>query len=141
MTGPSGEAIELAVTMVRSLAGPYATDLARAFDTFAARRSECPADESTAMAYLVAQHDYARVPDHLRPGIEAWIREAREPGQFLLAVLRNDLHEAIARADHLSLYALPVVVAWLANRAPSRCWGSLENVEAWTGLPAWQDEP
>jgi hypothetical protein len=97
--------------------------------------------EATAMAYQLAAHDYSLLPAHVRPGLEAWIREAHRPGAFLLALLRNDLSEAVARADYLCLYALPVLVSWLTNRAPEACWGSAEKVERWTGLPHWIDEP
>jgi hypothetical protein len=96
-------------------------------------------DDATAMHYLTTSHDYARIPSHLRPGLEHWIREARPVGGFLSALLANDLSRAIALADHQSLYALPVLVSWLTNRAPSPCWGSPEKVAAWHGLPQWID--
>lgn len=95
--------------------------------------------DATAMAYLLAAHDYSRLPSHLRPGLERWIREATPVGGFLSALLCNDLSRAVALADHQSLYALPVLVSWLTNRAPSPCWGSPAAVAEWKGLPQWID--
>jgi len=63
-----------------------------------------------------------------------------ETGGFLRAVLSNDLREAIGRADHRNLPALPVIVAWLYNEMPMGAWGSPSNVTEWLkmrdfGLP------
>lgn len=71
------------------------------------------------------------VPPHLREGILAWAMDARPVGNFLTAVIENDLREAVARGDENSLTGLKGLVQFLYNYAPSPCWGSPAKVEAW----------
>jgi hypothetical protein len=58
-------------------------------------------------------------------------RERPDPGDFLEAVLCNNLKEAVGRADDTNLPALPSLVGWLYNFAPSSAWGSPEKVTSW----------
>ena len=58
--------------------------------------------------------------------------ERHEPvGDFLRAVLENNLSEAVGRADEDNLKNLPAFVIYLYNEMPSPCWGSPEKVKAW----------
>jgi hypothetical protein len=86
------------------------------------------------------QHYYDRaadqkVPPHSITGLVLYIVHRRKPGDFLCAVISNDLKEAIARADHINALALDKIVKFLYNEAPSLCWGSKEKMEAWLGEP------
>lgn len=66
--------------------------------------------------------------------VEALDRYAqlRHPvGDFLTAVLCNDLKEACGRADDDNLHNLPAIVAYCYNVLPMPCWGSPEKVAAW----------
>lgn len=74
------------------------------------------------------------VPPHFRESLDAWVADARPTGDFLCAVLENNLKEAIGRADENALAALPHIVAFLYNDAPSSSWGSPANVAEWGGL-------
>ena len=56
------------------------------------------------------------------------------PGGFLEAVLRNDLHLAVSRADEENQHILYLYVAILYNVAPASCWGSNKNYEEWAKL-------
>lgn len=69
------------------------------------------------------------VPEHLRDGLVRWVEEGLLPGDFLLAVLTNNLRESVGRADRYSLEALPQLVIWLHNFAPAAVWGSHERVQ------------
>lgn len=71
------------------------------------------------------------IPERMAPALECWIQHGQIPGEFLQAVLRNDLREAVGRADPGNLVALPAYIGFLYNEAPGGCWGSLENVKAW----------
>jgi hypothetical protein len=71
------------------------------------------------------------IPDYMAGGLERWIEHGIPPGDFLWAVLTNDLREAIGRADDTNIHALPAYVAYLYNAAPSQCWGSQERCIAW----------
>ena len=69
-------------------------------------------------------------PDMLE-SLNAYIDHGRPVGDFLTAVLSNDLKEACGRADEDNLAALPAFVGYLYNEAPIMCWGSHERMKAW----------
>lgn len=71
------------------------------------------------------------ISDDMMDGLQRYIRHGVQPGQFLMAVLSNDLKEACARADLGNMRNLPAYVAYLYNKAPAPCWGSPEKVLAW----------
>jgi len=54
-------------------------------------------------------------------------------GDFLYAVLSNDLFEAMGRADENNRAALFDICKYIWNELPSICWGSPEKVRAWFG--------
>lgn len=53
------------------------------------------------------------------------------PGDFLKAVLSNDLKEAFGRADETNQAVLFFIVMWLYQNAPAGCWGSRDNYYDW----------
>ena len=69
--------------------------------------------------------------EHLAGGLERYFNHRIPTGSFLEAVLKNDLRDAMWRATPQSARAIPVVVAWLNEFAPSTAWGSPEAVQAW----------
>lgn len=71
------------------------------------------------------------VPERMMPGLERWVVDHIAPGSFLSAVLRNDLIGACSHADIENARNLPAFVAWLVHEAPSACYGSSANVDAW----------
>ena len=79
---------------------------------------------------LDAMTDYA-IPDTLTEGLERYLCDHIVPGSFLLAVLSNDLLEAVNRADEDSRRALSDLVVFLVNNAPAAAWGSPERVRIW----------
>lgn len=72
------------------------------------------------------------VPEHLHDGLILYVTDHVLPGGFLSAVLRNDLLDAFNRADDESMAAMPNLVKWLYNCAPSPCWRSADAVRRWT---------
>ena len=54
-----------------------------------------------------------------------------QPGDFLTAVICNDLTAAIQRADDENIQNLPAFVAYFYNKAPAVCWGSRETMQEW----------
>ena len=75
--------------------------------------------------------DYVLLPAHLRGGMQRYLEEGMLPGQFLQAVLKNDLADAFARADVESMQAMVGIVAWLHMECPGTAWGSEEKIQAW----------
>jgi hypothetical protein len=56
----------------------------------------------------------------------------RQPvGDFLTAVLENNLVNAVIRADSTSLLNLKAIIMWVYWDMPSNAWGSTEAVERW----------
>ena len=71
------------------------------------------------------------IPEHIFGGIRRWIEFGDHPGHFLMAVITNNLKEAVGRADDECIAGLPAIVGYLYNVAPSECWGSEERAAAW----------
>ena len=69
-------------------------------------------------------------PLRVQSSLEAYVR-GLPPGDFIRAVLSNDLNEAIARADDVNIHALPHIVAYVRERLPAVAWGSSEKVNRW----------
>ena len=74
------------------------------------------------------------IPDHMIGGLRRYIEHKVGPGDFLMAVLCNDLRRACERADDTNIKLLVNYVRFLYNDAPSQCWGSAEKVKAWLAL-------
>ena len=74
---------------------------------------------------------YGQIPPHMQEAIKRYVIERKAPGDFLRAVITNDLRNAVGRADDTNLPLLPIYVRWFYNRAPISCYGSCENFVAW----------
>jgi len=73
----------------------------------------------------------APIPPMLREGLSHYINHHQPTGDCLKAILSNDLAEAVFRSDPFTLAALPTIVCFLKNEAPTNCHGSPEKVRAW----------
>jgi hypothetical protein len=71
------------------------------------------------------------IPERMAGSLRLWIERGIAPGSFLMAVLENNLSEAVGRADDENLANLPAYVGYLYNEAPAPCWGSPAKCEAW----------
>lgn len=71
------------------------------------------------------------IPGRMHHGIILYIIDHRRPGDFLYAVITNNLKEAVGRADDKNVLLLQQYVRWFYNYAPSPCWGSVEKVSKW----------
>ena len=71
------------------------------------------------------------IPTRMEGGIRRYIDDHIRPGEFLCAVISNDLKEAVGKADDFNIENLPAYVAYFYNKAPSTCWGSRKKMEAW----------
>ncbi len=77
-------------------------------------------------------HEYG-VRTQLVLGLLEWCESARAPGDFLCAVLSNDLKDAVSRADYDSIKAIKGIVVLLNNKFPATCWGSPDALATWKG--------
>lgn len=80
------------------------------------------------MGYRFRQYE---IPDRMMGAITRYIEHGVQPGDFLTAVLDNNLLEAIGRADEDNMANLPAYVGYFHNEAPSPCWGSPAKRRAW----------
>jgi len=74
------------------------------------------------------------IPKRTKRALDKWACWAEPGGDFITAVLRNDLMKAISRADLENQEAIMDIVIYIYNRLPKDCWGSEEAVESWEGL-------
>lgn len=74
------------------------------------------------------KHD---IPLHMHEGLIAYVLTGRPTGHFLMAILTNDLRDAVSRADEENQPRIHEYVRFLYNYAPVGCWGSPEHYAAW----------
>lgn len=69
------------------------------------------------------------VPAHTALGLVAYIVNRTPTGDFLRAVLENNLMEAFGRADRLNTFCMKGIVSFIYNEAPIASHGSPEKVK------------
>jgi len=75
--------------------------------------------------------DYSLLPEHIRGGVQRYIENGIRPGDFLQAVISNDLRESFIRADDTNIERMYDIICFFYNQAPLNCWGSAEHLAAW----------
>ncbi len=76
--------------------------------------------------------DYTLLPEHLRGGVREYIERGHLPGDFLCAVISNDLMKAFGYGDQTSRDALGEIMSFFWNEAPGGSHGSLEIMKTWS---------
>lgn len=66
-------------------------------------------------------------PD-IKESLDAYWNTGRPTGDFLKAVLSNDLFDAVGRADHENIRDLKEIVSYIYNELPQNAHGSKDNV-------------
>ena len=77
-----------------------------------------------------------RIRSDMLDAIKRYTEDHEPRGDFLRAVISNDLRNAVGYADDDNLTNLPAFVAYFHNIAPGPCWGSPEKYLAWIGKKA-----
>ena len=72
------------------------------------------------------------IPEYMRGGIMRFYEHGLPPGDFLSAVIDNDLKGAVAHADDTNKDLLSNYVGWFYNHAPSGSWGFTGAVAKWS---------
>lgn len=75
--------------------------------------------------------DYSGLPNHMQEGMRRYIEQGVRPGDFLSAVLSNDLMQALGKADTINSRLLWEYGNFLYNEAPAWSFGSTERFENW----------
>ena len=73
------------------------------------------------------------LPGYMEAGIIRFLTHGIRCGDFLDAVLCNDLSRAVAHADGNNMYCITDWVVFCSNYLPSICWGSESSVRRWRG--------
>lgn len=71
------------------------------------------------------------IPERMMQHLQRYIERHEPVGDFLTAVLENNLRQACERADDENLMNLPAYTAFLYNETNGNCWGSPAKVAAW----------
>lgn len=74
---------------------------------------------------------YSAIPEMTMAALRAYRDERRPTGDFLYAVLRNDLMDAVSRADEENLAAIGVICTFVRCQMPAVAHGSRERVQEW----------
>lgn len=82
------------------------------------------------------------MPVNVEASLQRYVEHGVPPGNFLEAVLANDLMNACGHADEKNESLLMVIVSYVYNKMPSRCHGSYAAVEKWLKRfePATRDQ-
>jgi len=75
--------------------------------------------------------NYDDLPPHIRGGAKMYIEEYIPPGDFLQAVICNNLKESFIRADETNTRMMWNIVNFFYNEAPMNCWGSEKKMRSW----------
>lgn len=75
--------------------------------------------------------EYSAIPERMQEGLKRYVIDRLRPGDFITAVVQNDLRNAVGHADDENLPLIPLYVRWFYNRAPSRCHGSPKAFVEW----------
>jgi len=79
--------------------------------------------------YEIDRETLKDIPEHMHDAICLYYEQGVEPGDFLSAVINNDLKNAVGRADHINLPCLHHFVRWFYWNPPSGTWGYPGAVE------------
>lgn len=74
------------------------------------------------------------IPFRMMDSLQRYIEDHVKPGDFLSAVISNDLRSAVVTADDENIYLLPTYIGFFYNEAPVSCWGSKETFKTWLSI-------
>lgn len=75
--------------------------------------------------------DPGRLHPFIKKTLDDYGKHGLPPGDFLLAVLRNDLLGAYARADHDSIATFAAIIHYVRAQLPVGSYGSAAAVDMW----------
>lgn len=71
------------------------------------------------------------MPPLILQGLLDYVDHGTPPGDFLFAVLSNDLMQALGRASHDSRAAIFQICEFVCNEMPAKSHGSPAKIHAW----------
>lgn len=79
-----------------------------------------------------------RIRPNMVEALERYVETGHPVGDFLTAVITNDLMRACGYADDDNKRNIPAFCGWLYNVAPMNCHGSKEKMKAWQEIGGQQ---
>lgn len=76
-------------------------------------------------------YDPGRLDPRIKQSLDDYGKHGIPTGDFLRAVLSNDLFGAFHRADPVSTATIAAIFWYVTNRLPPGCYGSEAAVDAW----------
>jgi hypothetical protein len=77
---------------------------------------------------------YHLIPPHMMEKMHAYVNCHAPVGNFLQAIISNNLKMAVLAADPVNMSLIPIYAYWFyMEAAPSRCQGSPEAYRRWIG--------
>ena len=80
---------------------------------------------------LNSSRDSDACPEIIQEALRDYEANGHIKGDFVMAMLKNDLTNAIGRADSTNFRLIPAINCFIFNRLDSRCWGNPKKVEHW----------
>jgi hypothetical protein len=74
-----------------------------------------------------------KIPEQTMWSLARYVVLAAPPGGFVTAVLQNDFHGAISRADEENRAAIVEIMECVWNLLPGNCHGDAKAVARWAG--------
>jgi hypothetical protein len=75
--------------------------------------------------------EYAQIPQRMQEALLRYVKQGSNVGQFLRAVLTNDLFGTFAYADDENKPIIFLYIRWLYNEAPGGCFGGVGEFYQW----------
>lgn len=72
-----------------------------------------------------------KIPNDTKQALDDYAQNGAALDGFFLAVVCNDLMEAVAKADSANLAALSEICRYIYSHLPESCWGSKEKYLKW----------
>jgi hypothetical protein len=70
-----------------------------------------------------------KIPEYMHQGFIYYIESGILPGDFLSAILCNNLKEAVYNADSTNIHLISTYIKFLYKHFPYNIWGSKERVQ------------
>ena len=94
-------------------------------------RAELSDDGRDLEARLRDTFDGTLLPEYMLEGVIRFVLYGLRPGDFLCAMLQNDVRIALHHADGRNRSALATWLYWFERALPGQCWGTLARFETW----------
>ena len=80
---------------------------------------------------LIYRYKNMYIPERMRTSIDMYVKEGTIPGDFLQAIICNNLKDAFLLADYENFENIGAYASYFYNKVPAVAWGSRDRMIAW----------